>query len=896
MSLAAGTRFGPYEIVEPIGAGGMGEVYKGRDTRLDRTIAIKILPELHAAEPQFRERFEREARALSQLTHPHICTLHDVGEHGGTPFLVMEFLVGETLAARLERGPLALSEALTTAIEIAEALDVAHRAGIVHRDLKPGNVILTKKGAKLLDFGLAKLRASGHGPVAGVTAAVTGTAPLTGQGSILGTLQYMSPEQLEGKDADARSDVFAFGAIVYEMVTGKRAFEAASQASLIAAILKDTPPPMTTKTVAPPALDRIVRTCLAKDPDERWQSAGDLKRELQWIAASPAESIAATAPAAAPSSVGVRLGWGAIGLIVGSAAAGFLVWRLARPAPVAPAPVTRLSIALPADAPIDVSHNRPSIALSADGSRLAYVATRNDTTQLYIRALDQTEARTVPGTEGASNPFFSPDGQWLGFLAENQLKKVSLNGGSPVTICSSGDDAGPTWGPDDVITFVDNSGLMQVSASGGTPRSLTKIDAQRKETEHIWPSVLPGGEALIFNVWTGESFDDTPIVLQSLKTGERHDLGLKGTFARYAPTGHLIYARAGSIFAAPFDLQRLAVTGAAVPIVEGVLTHVPSGAAQFAFADNGVLVYLGTRGPVERAMVWVDRRGGVQPLSMPAQPVVYPRISPDDQRIVFANGGAGGVDLWVHQIARDTPTRLTFDHLNIRPIWSADGTEITFTSSRAGPLNIHSVPADGSAAPRRILESAYTQFPNSWSPDGRYLGFTEIHPETNWDLWVLARGDRTPQPFLKTPFSEGWMEFSPNGRWVAYTSNESGRWEVYVRPFPGPGGKVQISSEGGTEAVWSRNGRELFYRNRARMMAVAVSMEPTFSAAKPRLLFEGRYEMGVVSGMINYDVSRDGERFLMLKSSGAAEPPLDVVLNWFSELSRRAPSGKIAGK
>ena len=408
----------------------------------------------------------------------------------------------------------------------------------------------------------------------------------------------------------------------------------------------------------------------------------------------------------------------------------------------------------------------------------------------------------------------------------------------------------------------------------------------------MWPDVLPGGEAVMFTAWSGESFDDTPIVVQSLKTSERRDLGIKGSFARYVPTGHVVYAQAGSIMAAPFDLSRLTVTGAPVSVVDDVLTHPPSGAAQFAFSRDGLLVYLSTRGPSQRDIVWVDRRGSVQSLGMPARPFAYPRLSPDDQQVVFGTG-SGRLDIWLHHIARGTLTRLTYDHTNARPIWDPDGKRITFTSSRAGPLNIFSMPGDSSTPPERLFDSPYTQFPSSWSPDGRYLGFTEIHPETSWDLWVLPRGDRKPQPFLRTPFNEGWMEFSPNGRWVAYSADESGRFEVYVRPFPGPGGKEQISTEGGTEAVWSRTGRELFYRNRDKMMAVAVTTEPTFSAAKPRLLFEGRYEMGPVPGMVNYHVSRDGERLLMVKGRPASvSPGLDIVQNWFSDLSRRAPGGK----
>ena len=383
---------------------------------------------------------------------------------------------------------------------------------------------------------------------------------------------------------------------------------------------------------------------------------------------------------------------------------------------------------------------------------------------------------------------------------------------------------------------------------------------------------------MLFTVWTGGSFDDSPLAVHVLKTGERRDLGIKGTFARYAATGHLVFSRNGSLMAAPFDLSRLAVTGPPVPILEGVLMHAPSGAAQFAFSRNGSLVYHGPGTLPNQAMVWVDRRGGMQQVSDKEQPFGLPRLSPDDQQVVFSSGTR---DIWLYQIARGTFTRLTFEQLNARPIWTPDGKRITFTSSRAGVLNLFWMPADGSGVAERLYTSPYSQFPSAWSPDGRHLAVTEIHPATGWDLWVLPRDDRgKPQPFLQSPFSEGWMEFSPDGRWVAYTADESGRFEVYVRPFPGPGGRIPISIDGGTEAVWGRNGRELFYRNRDKMMAVAVRTEPAFSAEKPRLLFEGRYEMGAVSGMVNYDVSRDGQRFLMLKSRSSAAVHLDVVLDY----------------
>lgn len=888
MSIVAGTRLGPYEIISPLGAGGMGEVYTGRDTRLHRTVAIKVLPQSLASDPQFRARFDREARTLSQLTHQHICTLYDVGGDDRTAFLVMELLSGETLAARLTRGALPTREALTIAIEVAGALETAHRVGVVHRDVKPANIMITKAGAKLLDFGLAKVGAGGQAPVDGLTEAATGSEPLTEYGSIMGTLHYMSPEQLEGREADARTDVFAFGAVLYEMLTGRKAFEGASRASVIGAILKNNPPTLPLEETTPAALQRVIRTCLVGDPDERWQSMGDLRRELQWIAdtGGPVGTPAATSTRRSP--VG-RLAWVMAGLIAGAVAAGFVLWRFSREAPGSRAPV-HLTVALPDDAPLNLRGNQPSIDVSADGTKLVYVAALNGNTQLYLRSMNQAEAAPVAGTEGATSPFFSPDGQWLGFVANSTLKKVPVNGGSATSICEVPGDAGPAWGENDVIVFSSSTGLMEVPAAGGSPRPVTTLDGARNETAHLWPDVLPGGRGVLFTVWTGGSFDDAPISVQAANSVERLELGLKGTFARYASTGHVVYARAGVLMAAPFDLARLVVTGAAVPVLEGVRTHEPSGAAQFSFSRTGVLAYAAVDASPGRALSWVDRAGKAARLTATEQAYIYPRLSPDDRHLVVGRGTARA-DLWIYDVARGTFTRLTSEQADVRPLWTPDGRRITFASSRAGPLNLFWTAADGSAAPERLYSSPSTQFPSSWSPDGKYLGVMEIHPANGWDLWVLARdGQAKPQPFLQTRFNEGWLEFSPDGGWVAYTSDESGRWEIYVRPFPGPGGKVQISSDGGTEVMWSRGSAELFYRDGDKMMAVTVRTGAKFAADRPRLLFQGAYEMGPVAGMVNYDVSRDGRRFLMLVSEGKSAPPrVDVLIDWFSELQRRAP-------
>ena len=539
MALNPGTKLGPYEILTPLGAGGMGEVYKAKDTRLDRTVAIKVLPSHVASHPEVRQRFEREDRAVSSLNHPNICTLHDIGSEDGIDFMVMEHIEGDTLADRLKKGALPLDQALQYGIEIADALDKAHRQGVVHRDLKPGNIMLTKSGAKLLDFGLAKMSVA-KTDAAGLSALPTEAQPLTKEGSILGTFQYMAPEQLEGKEADARTDIFAFGSVLYEMVTGRRAFEGKSQASLIAAILEHEPPVMSTlQTMTPPLLDHVVRTCLAKDPDERWQSAGDVERELNWIAEVGSESGVSTPVGARPRSR--DLAWG-LSLLLAVVVTGVAVWQVTRPAET-PRPVVRSSLPLPSGVGL-TGTGRPAVALSSDGPRLVYSANQ----QLYLRAMDQTEATPIRGTENARGPFFSPDGEWVGFSAERQLKKVAISGGASVRLCDAGGFGGvlgARWGADDTIVFGERgAGIMQVSADGGAPEVLIPLDTT-EEVGH-GPQVLPGEKAVLFTLGDGSGWDDAQIVVHSLETGERKVLIESGKDARYVPTGHLVYVLDGT--------------------------------------------------------------------------------------------------------------------------------------------------------------------------------------------------------------------------------------------------------------------------------------------------------------------------------------------------------------
>jgi Tol biopolymer transport system component/predicted Ser/Thr protein kinase len=868
MALTSGTRLGPHEILSAIGAGGMGEVYRARDTRLDRIVAIKVLPAHLADRPELRERFEREARTIASLNHPHICTLHDIGKQDGIDFLVMEYLEGETLAQRLLKGSLPLEQVLQYAIEISDALDKAHRKGVTHRDLKPGNIMLTKSGTKLLDFGLAKLKREVAPTNVALSELPTAKGPLTAEGAIVGTLQYMAPEQLEGKEVDARTDIFAFGAVVYEMAAGKRAFEGKSQASLIAKILETDPPPISSlQPMTPPALDRAVKKCLAKEPEKRWQGASDLCDELKWIAEGGSQAA------------------------IASLATGSL-----KPAP--PGPVSRFVITLPPGQQLAGLDSGPAVALSPDGTHLAYVARQGGTQQIYLRAMDNLDPRPIPGTEGAVNPFFSPDGQWVGFFAGQELKKVYVSGGAALTLGKIVTPVGASWGDQGVIAFAPsfNAMLQQVPEAGGTPQLLTRFE--KGDISQRWPEFLPGGKAVLFvATLSGIALGNVHIAVQSVGEGERRNLVQNlvqgATQPRYTPSGQLVYAQGGNLMAVPFDPQRLRVTGTAVPVVDGVLQSRTTGGAQYSFSATGSLVYVpGGVQSIQSKLVWVSRNGEEQPVAAPPSAYMFPRLSPDGKRVAVAIAEQG-IQLWLYDLSRETLTRFTFEGIfNYAPLWTPDGKRIAFESSKEGPLNIFWQLADGGGELERLTTSEHINAPMSWSLDAQLLAFLEVTPTTGVDIWVLRMSDRKAQPFLRTPFNEGAPRFSPDGRCLAYMSDESGRYETYVQPYPGPGGKWQISTEGGTEPVWNPNGLEMFYRSGDKMMAVDIATQPGFSAGKPRMLFEGQYGPSPVP-IPNYDVAPDGQRFLMLKPSEQARAPtqINIVLNWFEELKRRVPTG-----
>jgi Tol biopolymer transport system component/predicted Ser/Thr protein kinase len=903
MAIQPGKRLGPYEVLSAIGAGGMGEVYKARDTRLDRIVAIKVLPTHLADRAELRDRFDREAKTIASLNHPHICTLFDTGHQDEVDFLVMEYLEGETLAQRLQKGALPLEQVLQYAIEIADALDKAHRKGVTHRDLKPGNIMLTKTGTKLLDFGLAKLKQEVAPANVPLSELPTANDPLTAEGAIVGTLQYMAPEQLEGKEVDARTDIFAFGTVVYEMATGKKCFEGKSQASLMVAILEREPPAMSSlQPMTPPALDRVVKKCLAKEQEKRWQAASDVCDELKWIAEGGSQvTLAPTAAVKGFRALGRRaliLGLGALLLV---AVASLVTWNL-KPAPSQP--VSRLVVNLPPGLQLAGLEDGPAVALSPDGTHLAYVATQGGTQQLYMRAMGSLESKPIPGTEGAVIPFFSPDGQRVGFFAGGNLKKVSVSGGAALTLANAALPRGASWGSQGNIAFVPTTvgALQQVLEAGGTPQPLTRFE--KGEISQRWPEFLPGGKAVLFAAGPSAiNFTIAQVAVQSVGTGERRNLVRAGMNPRYSPSGHLVYAQGGSLMAVPFDLQRLAVIGTAVPVVEGVLQSPSSGDAQYSFSATGSLVYIS--GGVQSAqskLVWVSRNGAEQPVAAPAHTYVGPRLSPDGRRVAVTITEQES-QTWLYDLSRETLTRFTFEgNYNLNPIWTPDGKRIAFESNKEGPPNLFWQLADGSGGLERLNTSEYIQVPSSWSPDGQLLAFHEVNPSTQRDIWVLRLGDPSTgsgqvhkaQPFLRTQFNEGSPQFSPNGRWLAYVSDESGRFEIYVQPYPGPGGKSQISSDGGTEPMWNPNGRELFYRSGNKMMAVEITTQPSFSAGKPKVLFEGRYLLTPATSP-NYVVATDGQRFLMLKPTEqvqSAPTQINIVLNWFEELKQKVPTGK----
>jgi Tol biopolymer transport system component len=880
MPLESGARLGPYEIEEAIGAGGMGEVYRARDTRLERLVAIKVLPAHLAENPELRQRLEREAKAISSLSHPNICPLYDIGHENGVDYLVMELIEGETLGERLVKGPLSLEQTLKIGIQIADALEKAHRQGIVHRDLKPGNVMLTASGAKLLDFGLAKADTA-SGPGDELTRTPTVSQPLTTAGTVIGTYQYMAPEQLEGKEVDPRTDIFALGAVLYEMATGRRAFLGATQASLIGAIMHERPQPVSAlQPMTPPAFDRVIQTCLAKDAEERWQTAHDVKLQLEWIAEG-GSVVGLPAPVAARRKSRERLAW--IVAAAAAAGAGVLLAGFLSRAPAKPVQ-TRFQIPPP---PELTSVDSPRV--SPDGRYLAYRGVDSaGKAHIWLRPLDSLEARPIAGTEGARSdrrPMWSPDSRHIAFFVGDKLKKVAVAGGPAQTICDA-DGADGTWGSTGEILFdgAISAPLMRVSAAGGIARPEIAIDELEDVVSVGWPEFLPDGKHFLY---LAETTDGTNrIMVRTLDKGEERYLGDTDSRVQYAPPGYLIHVLDGMLVARPFDAGKAEVTGEPVPLADNVgATAV--GLADFSASGDGTLAFRG--GDIGgRQLLWRDREG--RELESVSAGLEFQEfwLSPDEKHLVSSiiDQEASNVDLWIRDLERGVTSRFTFDAgVDTSPVWSPDGTKIVFSSNRGEHMDLYIKEASGAGTEELLLSAGEDVFASDWSSDGRFIAFYQRSAENGWDVSVLPMdGSNEPIPVLQSQFAEVRPRFSRDGRWIAYNSNESGEFEIYVRQFPGPGGQWQVSTNGGVEPVWSADGKEVFYldSNRA-VVSVPVEVGETFRAGLPTILFDGRLYPVTQRG--RYGVTRDGQRFLTLSPmTGASIPPVTVVLNWNAEL------------
>jgi Tol biopolymer transport system component len=887
MRLTPGTRLGPYEVLAPLGAGGMGEVYRARDSRLGRDVAIKVLPQHLSENPEVHARFEREARTISSLNHPHICTLHDVGREGDVEYLVMELVEGETLAKRLEGGAMPVTEVLRLGIQIADALDRAHRAGIVHRDFKPGNIMLTRSGAKLMDFGLARPTAAAGAPggasgatIAHLTQSPTIASPLTAEGAIVGTFVYMAPEQLEGRETDVRSDLWAFGCVLYEMLTGRRAFEGKSQASLIGSIMHSEPPPLaTTSPMAPPQLEALVRSLLAKDPEERVQTAHDVKLQLTWIAqAGSHPSIAAPALPVRRGPRREAVAWAVAAVAL--ATAGFFAWRAATGGSRSGAGDEQVRFTIPVP-PAVVALDMPRV--SPDGRMVAFSA--QDTlnrTMIWVRPLNSLAANPLPGTEGTRPPFWSPDSRYLGFIAGGKLKKIAVAGGPATVICDASSGSDGTWGEGDVILFDGggNDPILRVSAAGGVATPAISSDSTFQVG---WPAFLPDGRHFFY---TKILADGAELMLGTLGDTVGRSLGISGSRVEYSPEGYLVFARDRTLMAQRFSTRNMKLEGEPFPVAEDLPVS-GNANANFTVSRNGVLVYRST-GEMLNRLAWLDRTGRELAEVAPAADFRGPALSPDGRRIAIRRTDAQNLDVWVIDPARGTTTRFTFEPgADGNPVWSPDGTQIAWTGdTRDGPA-ILIKSASGLGEVKRVLLPGPASAMLDWSRDGGRLLYQALQTATGTDLLTAPPvADAKPEVLIQTPFNEMRARFSPDGRWVAYESNESGRAEIYVASLAGAAGKWQISVQGGSDPCWSRDGRELFYLSAdQQLMTVPVSTDGGFHPGTPQPLFRVQVEAGLRRNV--YDVAPDGQRFLFLLTAGQRNTPMTVVVNWLAGQKRR---------
>jgi serine/threonine-protein kinase len=894
-SMLTGRRLGVYEVDARIGVGGMGEVYKARDTRLGRSVAIKVLPRTFAADPDRLTRFAREARMLAALNHPHIATIYGTEELDGTQGLVLELVEGPTLAERIAQGPLSIKEALAVAQQIAAALEAAHEQGIVHRDLKPANIKFARSGdVKVLDFGLAKAFA-GDTFSADVSRLPTVTATeLTGM--ILGTPAYMSPEQARGQAIDKRTDIWAFGCVLFETLTGHPAFPGTTLSDTIAKILEREPDWGHLPVDTPPSVTRLLRRCLEKEPKRRLRDIGDARFELEEAATdrAPVQSSrhklgAVTRREAISALVGASIGAAAVGSTV-----------LSRSRSAAPRQLARFVLQVP-EGIFSASANT-RIAISRDGGYLA--CNPGPVGRFLVRALRELEFKPIEGAERAI-PFFSPDSRWLGFnqINTSKIMKVALSGGAPVTICATDNFVGATWADDDVIYFVPEfpSGIAGVPAAGGQPKEIISVDFAKGERQHRFPYALPGGRAVLFTAGMRDSatFDEAYVIAFSPQTGERKVLVEGGTYPRYSPSGHLLYARDAKVFAIRFDPERLETSGEPFQVLDTVLMSRNSGAANYDVSAGGDLTYIpGVCDGGARTLVWVDRNGNAEPVGLPMRSYLHPRFAPDDRQVAIEIEGPNH-DVYTYDFDRGVLTNVTTNGTSHWPVWSPDGVQLGYRSGPMSQLRLWRVPANRSRPPEQVRAAGRSQSAESWSPDGKAIAYTMTTSFSSPPAIMVASLDGAEAKVVaegRTP--AGSSKFSPDGRWLAYCSNESGRPEVYVQAYPGPGPKIQVSNEGGTDPVWKRSGGELYYRNGDSMMSVDVSLSPAapFTAARPRELWKGHYSHGMSSSCgapgatsSNYDVTADGKRFLMIKDEDqdrVTSKEIVVVQGWADEVNR----------
>ena len=952
-ALPAGTRLGPYEILEPIGAGGMGEVYKATDTRLERVVAIKLLTRNWSDDPEMRQRFEREAQIVASLNHPNICVLHDIGKQDGADFLVMEYLEGETLAARLDRGPIEVNEALKIAIAIADALDKAHRRGVVHRDLKPFNVILTASGPKLLDFGLAKRetgfstrdsRRSSNRPDGASRGAASSRSQLntmtnlTVQGAIMGTLQYMAPEQLEGAEADPRTDMFAFGAMLHEMVTGKKAFQGKSRILLMSAIATASPEPLSaSQATVPPALDHVVKTCLAKDPEDRWQSTRDLLAELEWIAeagpdAGDSGGLAAAAAPAKRSKLSWMLPAAAVLLLLATALPAAMYLRGPRAAAEFRFDIPLSGNAQPYDRPGAAAASSRTMAgtnfaVSPDGRSLAFVS-RADIPEpwaLWVRPIGSVTPQKLLAVEDAANhsaqPFWSADSRFIGFVTRGKLKKIEASGGPPQDVCDASAIFGATWNREGIILFGSSTGLYRVSAEGGKPELITALEPG--ESGHYWPQFLPDGRHYLYTAWHGEGAKRA-VMVGTLGSREKARVLAAESNAAYAEPGFLLFHRGNAVYAQPFDWKKPAVSGEPARVADEVGFMTANGWSDFTVSPGGVLVYYqdtggsGTGQDADWQLVWTDREAKV--LDTPGPPGVYRgmEVSPDGKRIAVHRHDSSGGDIVAIE-PRGSVTSLTFDasRHNSSPVWSPNGDRIAYSSLVKGKWGIYQNLSSGSGTEELLYESELPKAPMSWSPDGKRIVFWTQDPKNGGDLWVLTLDDKKTAPLIATPFNETHGQISPDGKWIAYTSNSTGRNEVYVQPFPTGSGRFQISFHGGDWPRWRGDSKELFYHTIATnpdtpamsgairggsLLSVALTARgAALEPESPKDIIRAWALNYPHSGgdYQTYAVSADGKRFLsaqfVVSASGPAadaatpDPPqsITVAMNWAASLKKQ---------